>query len=1640
MPSKAGKKAAGKSVKKLARKSAKSTLLAKGGGSGPAAGVTFQGAVGALLAAIGLGERHVDERLELGEESVVEIRLETEAPIDDLLVMTSAPGRLFFQAKTNLSFAKAKSGEMAKTVEQFVRQWRLCGEAKRTYGWDYPLDKNRDRFVIAVGPETPGTVANHLAKALLRRREGAKPSTTPQAQKDALSDFTAFVKAAWKKIYKTTATKRDIDDILDLIVALKLDFQGADLEMGREILRGSLVQSRTVKSSFQVLAKKCEDRMVRRTGFTILQIRRVLERDGIRLLAPEDYRKDIAAIQKKSVEAQANLSVSTMLEIDDGRFIPIPREVVKVAKAAAVEGSFLIVGEPGAGKTGVLTDLAKQLASDGHEVVVLSVDKSGSGGLKDDLGLSHSMRDVLQNWPGTSRAYLLIDGLDAARGGPAETDYRNLIADTLGLPDNRWQVIASVRSFDLRSGQQYRSLFKGSPPDAAFAVSGTDLADVRHVEVREWSVPEFEELLSKASKLRKAIRAGGSRLREIALVPFNTQLLADVVGLGVLDSELGSIRNQTELLKLYWQHRVESFGAEGKACLTSALMAMETERSLEADSAPIELAHTGTLDRLQQAGVLVTRRNGRLVAFRHNILFDYAASRLYLDPFKPERLKEKFLRDRGVGLLLGPALRYALQELWEETTEQPDHNVFWDLVILMTGDRTVDPIARSIIARSACELTKSAADIRQMATKVMDTRASSEVLSSIAGALTILLEDSPQLVDTAPWAFLIEKVSTLGNLSGPVGYLVEKLLKANITTESFNSLGKAARNLLERGFAATDSEPNRNFVRFSIASVAGTYASDPKTSRLLLERVFDKKRLQKFAYLEVPMVAQKIAAIAEADTEFAVNLYGQIFAHRVGSQKQKPFSGSKILPMSGSESDMYGTAKYTLVQHFPGFLKDDPEAATEALIAVMEGHVSTSHPISKKVKQQGPQVGNTTIRLIEDGSRYWAWETDTTHPDSTGMIFQQHIASLQQADKEEAEKIVSVLLAKNRLALLWARLLMVAAQRPEIYSELLWDLATNEQILLCSDTRKDAVDAIAAFYPLRTAAERQAFEEVALVQGEADPVYQSVRQRSLETLLQTIGEQNLVTEQARLLSLPAPDMPAAVNARPFSITGGVMPFGLREQLLGSGVDLDTPEHSELFALTQQVNQSLGLSGVPKQAIENVSDAVSGLRKLSESIADAGQRRVDEKIVQASLDVLSSGNHAVLGFAQRTKANIDEESLATLSEIALNLSQSTDPRSGAMLRADAVTQLFFLCQHPSTGKAALKRIVELASDSEPAVRQALTRNLATLFKFFPARMWKLAEAFIKDEQNPLVLGQLVAAFLAGLRDIDPKRVESMLLRVQDRFPYELVKDTKDPRGPLWEYGAKVMAALYVWNDRKKSGDQLFDWAASPQIYEDQIRSALYEVRKAVCQGYDADTPGLQAARQRLQKLLGAVVDRSATRLEQHYALPAKSQKVKHDDGLRYAKCLEYACQSFFFCSGAFRERNPGHDAPILTDAGKQGFVNDVQPMLRRLGDVAISHTVYELVQLFDFLLPGDPALCFDLFIHALRESGRKHGFQGEQLGVDVLVRIVSRSLADFDYIFRDKVRRDNLITCLDIFIDAGWPAALRLLYRLPDSFR
>ena len=105
----------------------------------------------------------------------------------------------------------------------------------------------------------------------------------------------------------------------------------------------------------------------------------------------------------------------------------------------------------------------------------------------------------------------------------------------------------------------------------------------------------------------------------------------------------------------------------------------------------------------------------------------------------------------------------------------------------------------------------------------------------------------------------------------------------------------------------------------------------------------------------------------------------------------------------------------------------------------------------------------------------------------------------------------------------------------------------------------------------------------------------------------------------------------------------------------------------------------------------------------------------------------------------------------------------------------------------------------------------------------------------------------------------------------------------------------------------------------------------------------------------------------------------------------------------------------------------------------MGDLGAAHTIYHLLQILEFLLPANPGRIFDLIAHALLEGGKRQGYQFDSMGADVFVRIVGVCLADHRDIFLDEPRRQALVDCLDVFIEAGWPSARRLIHRLPELF-
>jgi hypothetical protein len=742
-------------ARKVTPTARKPRTYATGGGNATASGVNFQQSLGAVIAAWMLTEATIDQRLRLGSAKVFSMRMETEAPLDDVLAETSDGGFVAMQAKSNLSSSAYLDSEFGKTVDQIVRQWRLCRDGNGDKRWNRPLDPAKDRLVIVVGADSPATIRQHLARGLEARRQIGHAVLT-KSERKALNDFDTCIRLSWAAATSDPLTDLTIDALSKLTFVYTIDPAGADRTATTTTLGPAAADPADAASILNLLERMSGDLMSTRGGVDVPGLRRDLIGRGAKLNSRPDFRADIGALRTYSLQIEQTLRAYEVVEAEAGRPIGIERHCQSAVYSAALAGNLLLIGEPGAGKSAVINALGRNLRSQGHDVIELAVDRfsvESLEGLSNALGLHHNLLDVLKAWDGPGPAFVLLDALDAGRGGPAETVFKRLIEAVIEL-GGRWTVLASIRTFDLRLGHNFRALFRGTPPD--LALRSADFPVVRHIQVPPWSDQEFDELLGLSPRLADVLRGSPAKLRELAMVPFNTRLLADLVAAGAVSRDFRAVDSQLALLDLYWERRVEHHGSAAEVCLRTVVAEMVERRTLRAPRLTVAAQNPNILDALVGEGVLVSTDQQRSVQFRHHLLFDYVANRVFLDPSAIVAGQTAFPKADGLGLVLAPAMSFLLRGLWSEDTQ---HSRFWNAVSQLLGGRDCDPVIRGIAARMAAELSVVADDISPFTQMIGQHDANAlSALPHIVSAIAVRLEDEP-VTAFAPWVKLALELS-----------------------------------------------------------------------------------------------------------------------------------------------------------------------------------------------------------------------------------------------------------------------------------------------------------------------------------------------------------------------------------------------------------------------------------------------------------------------------------------------------------------------------------------------------------------------------------------------------------------------------------------------------------------------------------------------------------------------------------------------------------------------------------------------------------------------------------------------------------------------------------------------------------------
>jgi len=953
------------------------------GGHATSSGVTFQHEVGAWMAALILTERAASN---IGPGTPVRIQLEALSPVDDIVVQTNEGGFWFINVKTGVFNSTAADSELSSVFGQFVRQWREgCSDAAGVAGGTRPLDPRRDRLVLVVRPGRSRAFTSS-AESLLRRIADAQQDggravvATTEAERAVLGNVREHVRVHWLKQYGADPRDEDVLSLLSAVSVVEFELAGVSRSALETLLQA--VTPGAPSAALDTLVGVCGAFAGSRSGGGRETLRSALRARHVPLIALPSFQADIDRLRALSTSVLDDLKHYASIQVTGSSGVVevvIDRACAQAVVDGALRKSFLVIGEPGAGKSGALHSAAHRLRQHGAEVIVLAVDQlngSTSDMLRQELGLQHPITDIFSEWAPTADAVVFIDALDASRGGASEAPIRQFLHD-MKTRAPHWKVVASIRKFDLRHGVKLHGIFDGEPVNPAF--SDDEFSGVTHLNIPPLTHPEIESVRSQWPALDTAAAVASPEFRKLLQSPFNLHLLAQVLN---KDMNLGgTAKTQLDLLRSYWLHRVEGIGASAfignVLVLTALIEVMLRQRRLSASIADIDATLRDDLARMLAHGVLQQAKGSQRVAFSHHMLFDFSLAKLKLLENGLESIGSSLQAAAEDMLLIAPAAMMAFRVAWDADAGR---SAFWKHAIKLARQLAIGAFVRALPANVAAEAIRSRLDVQPLVDAVAERKSEGAefLVQHVYGVLLAeIVPEMPRFGDDAdPWLPITEALCerAVDRFIWPMNATIAEWAKS---AERMSATQQRALNHCARLLLTTQEFSGRQYndgaVSASVEAIARTFASAPVESAAALGVLLVEERVAAHGHRELFWIANHFRSLARQDPGFACIVLRTAYGTPLPSRDEVTSIGSsRILALtSNKRQDFRGRFLHLLLRNMAWFLEASPVPCRAdrprdppAAVRRSHGEQAASRGVAV-VRPKGSDGSGRKLRLVE---------------------------------------------------------------------------------------------------------------------------------------------------------------------------------------------------------------------------------------------------------------------------------------------------------------------------------------------------------------------------------------------------------------------------------------------------------------------------------------------------------------------------------------------------------------------------------------------------------------------------------------------------------------------------------------------------
>jgi len=1405
-----------------------------------------------------------------------------------------------------------------------------------------------------------------------------------------------------------------------------------------QLLRGLLATPEQSVQAWAQLIVLAQQTAILQTGLTATSVARHLAGSGLQVGPQLDFHPDIQKLRSFSSQVIERLGSYRSLVGDDGTAVRIDREFAADLVAAA-ETSLLITGDPGAGKSGALAELIESL--DFADVVALSADSLADltgGELRSEIGLEHTLREVLANWRSARPGYLVIDALDAGRGSRAQQTLMELMSAVVEQA-GRWRIVATVRRFDLRYNPLLRELFPAAGADIPGRYKLPEFARVRHFNIEGFTNVELAQLEDRAPHLSENVRDAPNVLRNLLSNAFNLRLFAELIARGEPAEGAAPITSRLQLLDSYWDRRVrDSAGASyrrekllrvmcenmiGRSALTvdGTTFANDTDAEALAD-----LLNTG----LVVEDISGPFRETRLLGFAHHVLFDYAVARLFLSGHD---LRAVAASDPASLFLVRPSYQMYFESLW---SAQQDRRDFWKLAMSINASADVPEIAKVIAPAVAAIQVAHDRDLLVFG-EALDAGVEGAigVLRHLSYAL--LADEAGHSVPAclAPvWARFTERISRELDVHRAV--VVRNMVRELTAGEGAqnqivaNAVGFAARRLLRWTWA--NDRVDRFFTHIAISGVASTYLADRLDSVALMREIIEPEHLARYGYIEMPSLADTVPILQLNDPDLVHQMYVAAFDHDEESNAPTEITRG-ILSMSSNRRQDYHHSHYVLAEHFPHFLEAFPREAIEALCAVYRRYASRY-----SYRDDVEEIVWREARLIfVDDYLFDGHHHDVDEEAQMLDAFATWLRSAEVTPDVQAARFdvaVETLRSQVSSAGLWRALLRSIPNTLGL--QIVAPLLCSPASLTSRGLWKPIGELIQTRFSDLNATQRLEIEEAIVHLDAAETRTQSIRAH----LIGLIPETSLQTDAGRSLRQRAGEDGTAPEPPAASVAGDDDDFDPYGMFSANGIDPSVDANGALIRAAKPVNEFSDnhLNGVPTlEAAREIWPRVFELWCLLEDPivkrdASAMLVRWSFGYVARAIDVVARCD--VGGAFAKDEIDALVDVTASLMRKRADEPEDLDEFDQESIRAFElpvwVVQSAVALIAQGHADARLEAQVQAATvDESPSVRLSVAGLIGRLRKARPNFVEATLVRMAGEEQSGRVLTRL-AFSIAGIDWDKPKQLVKRLRQLHERAT------TFGPRGDDAREGCSELAAsLYIRTGSEPARTFLVDLIHGPTSSAADLKGIAGNFRN----GFRAFGPERDAWRNRAFELAVHVVSDACARLAgaRNDAVSENSHTECDQQQLNdLAHLIDSIGNDVYFSSGAYeRTGEEAEPAPPPAD-----YYSSARALLLALPEIPYPSLVHHVLQTLDYLMPVDPAQVFtDMTAVVLR--GKQGGYEYDQMAASFITGAVSRFFVQHRHLLQtDPDIRTCLIQVLDTFVAVGWSDARSLTYQLDSVFR